>query len=60
MVNRGLIDIRPVEKEKQDPCWSRGRIKLSNVTGLTWMMWGKLPSPGDSIDTSILNTNYIL
>ena len=57
MVNRGLIDIRPVKKEKQDPCWSRGRIELSNVTGLTWMMWGKLPSPGDSIDTNILNTD---
>ena len=34
MVNRGLIDIRPVKKkEKQDPCWSRGRIELSNMTG---------------------------
>ena len=33
MVNRGLIDIRPVKIEKQDPCWSGGRIELSNMTG---------------------------
>ena len=32
MVNRGLIDIRPVKKEKQDPCWSGGHIELSNMT----------------------------
>ena len=33
MVNRGLIDIRPVKIEKQDPCWSGGRIELSNMKG---------------------------
>ena len=43
MVNRGLIDIRPVKIEKQDPCWSGGRIKLSNINGAYLDDVGKTP-----------------